>query len=966
MYKIYLSLVCIALSFMSHAQNVTVNPTTVSYATLKEAFDAINLGTHTGAVTIEIINSTTEPVGGATLEASGTGGAFYTSVSIQPFGGTSKTITAAITAGGSLIILNGADNVTINGLNTDGNSLTLSNTTAASTVGTSTIRFQADASDNTITNCSVLGSSTTNSGTLGGNIIFTSSAIVTGNDNNTISNCDIGPAGSTTPSKAIFSVGTSNIHPGTANSGIVISGNNIFDYFTPSSSSAGIDIQTGTVGTTIANNKFYQTATRTNTFGSLSHFAIRINNSGGNGFQITGNTIGFASSTGTGIYTLVVTSASQVIGISLSVGSTTASSVQGNSIAGIAVSGNSSGLNSAAVFRGIYVSSGLTTIGDVAGNNVGSQSAPGSITYSSSSGVSGDLIGIHSISTANWVTNNNTIGGIRFTNSSTGSAHIYGLRCATASNLTWIANNNIVGGTVANSIQSINSSGSNLVNGILNSAANGTISGNIVRNLTSSNGLGTSTSASVIGISVTAISANHTISQNTIYNLSNSNTALGTVVTGIQFNSSTGANFVQRNLLYDFSNASSSTSAEVNGIKISGGTTTYRNNMIRLGTPILNAFGTSPSTGGINGINELSGTNNFYHNSIEISGAPTSGVGPSYAFNSSTTTVTRAVRNNIFVNTRSNEGSTGSNYIIKMAGTSANPPGLTINNNVFHNNSGTGEVFGYFNSAAVADLGAWIAAIGQDDASLFADPLFVSATNLHLQATSPAIDIAPFLSIVDDFDGETRPGLNTAYDIGSDEQDGFNAIALPIGLLSFSGRKDGAVNQLRWTTGTEQNNKGFEVQRSSDGFGYLAIGFVNSNTASGNSSVELLYNFTDNNPPGGKQFYRLRQLDLDNQSKLSRIITISGNRSPLLAIAALFPNPAGSQLNVLIDVPARQKLTLVILDLTGRRLIQRSVNVEVGTNSIVVNISKLTKGTYLVKFICDYNCDVPPAKFIRQ
>ncbi|HJQ25532.1 MAG TPA: hypothetical protein VKA60_16550 [Blastocatellia bacterium] len=95
----------------------------------------INAGTHRGAITIAIVGDTTETATAA-LNASGSGSASYTSISIQPSGGAARTISGALSAGSPLINLNGADNVTIDGLNTGGNSLTLSNTSTGSTTGT--------------------------------------------------------------------------------------------------------------------------------------------------------------------------------------------------------------------------------------------------------------------------------------------------------------------------------------------------------------------------------------------------------------------------------------------------------------------------------------------------------------------------------------------------------------------------------------------------------------------------------------------------------------------------------------------------------------------------------------------------------------------------------------------------------------------------------------------------------------
>ena len=190
------------------------------YATLKAAFDDINAGVLTGAIQLDVIGDTTETAT-ASLNASGTGSASYTSVLIQPSGGAARTISGAIVAASPLIDLNGADYVTIDGLNSGGNTLTIANTTVSATSGTSTIRFQADATNNTVTNSNIQGAATMAVGTNGGTIYFGAGAISTGNDNNTISYNNIGPVGSNLPSKAVFSNGTTT-STATYNSGNVI------------------------------------------------------------------------------------------------------------------------------------------------------------------------------------------------------------------------------------------------------------------------------------------------------------------------------------------------------------------------------------------------------------------------------------------------------------------------------------------------------------------------------------------------------------------------------------------------------------------------------------------------------------------------------------------------------------------------------------------------------------------------
>ncbi|HMC96227.1 MAG TPA: hypothetical protein VKG92_01100, partial [Flavobacteriales bacterium] len=117
-----------------NAQNVNVAATAgtanATYTTLKGAFDAINAGTHQGAITISVVANTTETATAA-LNNSGAGAAAYTSVSITPSGG-ARIIEGSIA--GAIVKLNGADNVTIDGrIAGSGRNLTIRNNNNAAT-----------------------------------------------------------------------------------------------------------------------------------------------------------------------------------------------------------------------------------------------------------------------------------------------------------------------------------------------------------------------------------------------------------------------------------------------------------------------------------------------------------------------------------------------------------------------------------------------------------------------------------------------------------------------------------------------------------------------------------------------------------------------------------------------------------------------------------------------------------------
>ena len=99
-------------------------------------------------------------------------------------------------------------------------------------------------------------------------------------------------------------------------------------------------------------------------------------------------------------------------------------------------------------------------------------------------------------------------------------------------------------------------------------------------------------------------------------------------------------------------------------------------------------------------------------------------------------------------------------------------------------------------------------------------------------------------------------------------------IPLPVSFAWFKVQEATATSvRLGWATGQEQNNKGFEIQRSSGDSNFRTIGFVPSSRPGGNSSNSTEYSFTDNYPPAGQTQYRLRQIDLDNKYIYSSVVT---------------------------------------------------------------------------------------------
>ncbi len=609
------------------------------YLTLADAFIAINSYPQAGNNIIVTVNgSTIEPATGAILNQNASP---WNSMVIYPTA-TGYSITGNL-AGLAVIRLFGADKVTIDGrVGAAGSTpdLVISNTSTSSLSGTSTIFLDTDATTNLITYCNVQGSSTTAVAANGGNIFIGDAAVTTGNDNNTISNCNIGPAGSNLPTKGVYLSGSTGSTP-LNNSLCTVTNNNIFDYFSAATGSSGIYVANGNTDCSFTTNRFYQTSARTQTTGA-QHSAIWLANGSGNNYSISGNTIGYSNDGGSGTYSLSGLTGTQFIPIYLNVGTTAVTNVQSNTIAGIAISGSCNGAANNPPFAGIYISDGLVNIGgaagDLTGNTIGSMTATDNITFTSNSTTSSNITGIYCQGTSNWITNNNNIGGITVSNTNTGQILFTGIRGNTG-NASWVCNNNTIGGNVPNSLNNTSTSANSWSDGIYNSSYSGTFNNNIIRNLTSAGG-GAATIFSVVGIAISASSVNHTVSQNTIYNLKNIITTTSTDVYGIMFTGSSGTNLVERNFIYSLTNPSTDNTATLIGIKANGGTTTYKNNIVSLSANSLGAI--------VNGFNDGGGTNNIYHNTISLNGSSTF---QDAAYFSSGTNA-RNILNNIFANTQ--------------------------------------------------------------------------------------------------------------------------------------------------------------------------------------------------------------------------------------------------------------------------------------------------------------------------
>jgi len=179
--------------------------------------------------------------------------------------------------------------------------------------------------------------------------------------------------------------------------------------------------------------------------------------------------------------------------------------------------------------------------------------------------------------------------------------------------------------------------------------------------------------------------------------------------------------------------------------------------------------------------------------------------------------------------------------------------------------------------------------------------------------------------------------------------------ALPVELSNFSAARNGNDVKLSWTTQSERNNAYFDVQRSADGVGFSSIGKVNG---AGNSSLAVNYNFTDNNPLAGRSYYRLRQVDYDEQFAYSPIVSVNGGESKALSV---YPNPVADQM--MVQYPKAFKgAGYRVIAMDGR--VMKSGILQENSNQMIINTSSLNRGSYIL--VINNNGDQYQQKIQKQ
>ncbi len=457
------------------------------------------------------------------------------------------------------------------------------------------------------------------------------------------------------------------------------------------------------------------------------------------------------------------------------------------------------------------------------------------------------------------------------------------------------------------------------------------------------------------------------ITKNVIKNIVNSTNSFDNIAinagfpSGIVTNSTAVSGFevinavITGNTIDNVVNSNSYSASGIAYASVPSGTSTIANNMIAG----VNSNGTSPDfasgifLGGTTGV--TGAAVKVYYNSVAMVGAHGTVTAPNFALAINGSDPNVDVRNNILYNTST---ATNQSAILRSTaiglGYAAPFANLTLNNNIYYVTAGnTGFAVGSINSltsaAAVPSqtLAAWKTNSGKDAVSVSFLPEFFQVTpgfqaNLHLNPAVKDINYAGAAIAGVDFDDQARPA-SSPY-IGADE---VTTLALPLDLVSFSGKASEHANHLAWSTANESNTSHFDVERMVNGVDFVKINVV---AAAGDSKKVLDYSFTDNNLVSSVNtyYYRLKMVDQNGDFTYSKIVDVSGALKSTFD-AFVSPNPSNGSVAVSILNPDKENASVDVFNLSGKKVANVQITNQDAFYTQTCDWSNLPKGVYVVK-----------------
>jgi Secretion system C-terminal sorting domain len=172
-----------------------------------------------------------------------------------------------------------------------------------------------------------------------------------------------------------------------------------------------------------------------------------------------------------------------------------------------------------------------------------------------------------------------------------------------------------------------------------------------------------------------------------------------------------------------------------------------------------------------------------------------------------------------------------------------------------------------------------------------------------------------------------------------------NNVVLPTELLTFKGSRKGKVSHLQWEATNEKNLVSYIVERSADGKNFHPLGF--NKPKSFNATEKVAYDFIDDSPEIGINYYRLLSKGTGKDEKYSKVISLDFG---LGLSGRVFPNPLDGDLSVELDIEENSgNVEVGVYDVVGKQVLSKKMQNSDRRINFVMPTTDLPPGAYIIK-----------------
>ena len=168
---------------------------------------------------------------------------------------------------------------------------------------------------------------------------------------------------------------------------------------------------------------------------------------------------------------------------------------------------------------------------------------------------------------------------------------------------------------------------------------------------------------------------------------------------------------------------------------------------------------------------------------------------------------------------------------------------------------------------------------------------------------------------------------------------------VPVELATFNAQLVDEEVVLNWTTASELNNQGFEIEHSFDNESFSKIGFV---PGFGTTTEMKSYSFRISDVEAGINYYRLKQLDFDGTTTIYNSVEVDGPVPNTFVLNQNHPNPFNPSTTISFSLPVESNVNVKLFNMLGQEVAQiTEKDFQAGNHNVEFNAKDLSSGAYI-------------------